>query len=42
MSRPAWQSTTHRARLRSLPALLLNKFLNEYGYDKGPVVAEAI
>ncbi len=42
MSRPAWQSTTHRARLRSLPALLVNKFLNEYGYDKGPVVARAI
>lgn len=42
MSRPAWQTTTHRARLRSLPALLVNKFLNEYGYDKGPVVARAI
>ncbi|MFQ6117637.1 MAG: DUF1670 domain-containing protein [Candidatus Bipolaricaulia bacterium] len=25
-----------------MPALLLNKFLNEYGYDKGPVVAQAI
>ena len=42
MRRPACQTTTHRARLRSLPALLVNKFLNEYGYDKGPVVAQAI
>lgn len=42
MRRPAWRSTTHRALLRSLPALLVNKFLNEYGYDKGPVVAQAI
>ncbi|MCK4416587.1 MAG: DUF1670 domain-containing protein [Candidatus Latescibacteria bacterium] len=42
MRRPACQTTAHRARLRSLPALLVNKFLNEYGYDKGPVVAQAI
>jgi hypothetical protein len=42
MTKPAYRTTTHRARLRSLPALLVNKFLNEYGYDKGPVVAQAI
>jgi hypothetical protein len=42
MVRPDCVTKTHRARLRSLPALLLSKFLNEYGYDKGPVVAQAI
>ena len=34
----------HYRRLarRNLPALLRYKFLHEYGYDKGPVVVEAI
>lgn len=31
-----------RLARRNLPALLRFKFLNEYGYDKGPVVVEAI
>jgi hypothetical protein len=41
-------ATPHRLReyrrlaRRNLPALLRYKFLNEYGYDKGPVVVEAI
>jgi hypothetical protein len=42
VKRPDCATKSHRARLRSLPTLLLNKFLNEYGYDKGPVVAQAI
>lgn len=42
MKRPDCATKSHRAKLRSLPTLLLNKFLNEYGYDKGPVVAQAI
>jgi hypothetical protein len=31
-----------RFRKRDLPSLLVRKFLTEYGYDHGPVVAEAI
>jgi len=31
-----------RARKRSLPDLLLHKFLTEYGYGNGPVIAQAI
>jgi len=42
VKRPDCATKSHRAQLRSLPTLLLNKFLNEYGYDKGPVVARAI
>jgi len=42
VKRPNCATKSHRAKLRSLPTLLLNKFLNEYGYDKGPVVAQAI
>jgi len=42
VKRPDCATKSHRAELRSLPTLLLNKFLNEYGYDKGAVVAQAI
>lgn len=31
-----------RVRRRSLPELLVHKFLTEYGYDHGPVIARAI
>jgi hypothetical protein len=31
-----------RFKKRSLPDLLVHKFLNEYGYDHGPVIARAI
>jgi hypothetical protein len=31
-----------RGRKRSLPDLLLHKFLTEYGYGNGPVIAQAI
>jgi hypothetical protein len=31
-----------RIKQRSLPALLVRKFLTEYGYDHGPVIAQAI
>jgi hypothetical protein len=31
-----------RAKRRSLPELLVHKFLTEYGYDHGPVIARAI
>ena len=31
-----------RFKKRDLPALLVHKFLNEYGYDHGPVIARAI
>ena len=31
-----------RLARRNLPGLLRYKFLHEYGYDKGPVVAQAI
>lgn len=34
--------TARRIRKRSLPDLLVHKFLSEYGYDHGPVVARAI
>jgi hypothetical protein len=32
----------HRFSQRSLPDLLVKKFLTEYGYDHGPVIARAI
>lgn len=32
----------HRFSQRSLPDLLVRKFLTEYGYDHGPVIARAI
>ena len=31
-----------RFKKRNLPDLLVHKFLNEYGYDHGPVIARAI
>ena len=31
-----------RFKKRSLPDLLVRKFLTEYGYDHGPVIARAI
>jgi hypothetical protein len=31
-----------RFKKRSLPELLVHKFLTEYGYDHGPVIARAI
>jgi hypothetical protein len=34
--------TATRIRKRSLPELLVHKFLTEYGYDHGPVIARAI
>jgi hypothetical protein len=34
--------TAARIKKRSLPDLLVNKFLTEYGYDHGPVIARAI
>jgi hypothetical protein len=34
--------TATRIKKRSLPDLLVHKFLTEYGYDHGPVVARAI
>jgi hypothetical protein len=34
--------TATRIKKRSLPDLLVNKFLTEYGYDHGPVIARAI
>jgi hypothetical protein len=34
--------TETRIKKRSLPDLLVHKFLTEYGYDHGPVVARAI
>lgn len=34
--------TEDRLKKRSLPELLVHKFLNEYGYDHGPVIARAI
>ncbi len=34
--------TATRIRKRSLPDLLVHKFLTEYGYDHGPVIARAI
>jgi len=35
-------SYAHRFKKRSLPDLLVHKFLAEYGYDHGPVIARAI
>lgn len=34
--------TETRIKKRSLPDLLVHKFLTEYGYDHGPVIARAI
>jgi hypothetical protein len=34
--------TATRIKKRSLPNLLVHKFLTEYGYDHGPVIARAI
>jgi len=34
--------TATRIKRRSLPDLLVHKFLTEYGYDHGPVIARAI
>lgn len=34
--------TARRIKRRSLPELLVHKFLTEYGYDHGPVIARAI
>ena len=36
------QHTITRIKKRSLPELLVHKFLTEYGYDHGPVIARAI
>jgi hypothetical protein len=35
-------STARRIKKRSLPDLLVHKFLTEYGYDHGPIIARAI
>lgn len=35
-------TVTSRVQRRSLPELLVHKFLTEYGYDHGPVIARAI
>lgn len=35
-------STARRIQKRSLPDLLVHKFLTEYGYDHGPIIARAI
>ncbi len=35
-------NTAMRIKKRSLPDLLVHKFLTEYGYDHGPVIARAI
>jgi hypothetical protein len=40
--KPNAEDLTSRVQRRSLPALLVHKFLTEYGYDHGPVVARAI
>ena len=34
--------TATRTKKRSLPDLLVHKFLTEYGYDHGPIIARAI
>lgn len=39
---PRTQQTIRRIKKRSLPELLVHKFLTEYGYDHGPVIARAI
>ncbi len=38
----ATNSYAHRFKKRSLSELLVRKFLTEYGYDHGPVIAQAI
>ena len=42
MTTPPPNYTETRIKKRSLPDLLVHKFLTEYGYDHGPVVARAI
>jgi hypothetical protein len=39
---PTTDYTEVRIKKRSLPDLLVHKFLTEYGYDHGPVIARAI
>ncbi|MDQ4098860.1 MAG: hypothetical protein M3144_13465 [Actinomycetota bacterium] len=39
---PRTASAASRLGGRTLPSLLRDKFLHEYGYDKGEVVAAAI
>jgi len=39
---PTTDYTETRIKKRSLPDLLVHKFLTEYGYDHGPVIARAI
>jgi hypothetical protein len=40
--KPSRDGVKDRFEKRSLPALLVHKFLTEYGYDHGPVIARAI
>jgi len=40
--KPNADTVTRRVQRRSLPELLVHKFLTEYGYDHGPVIARAI
>lgn len=34
--------TATRIKKRSIPDLLVHRFLTEYGYDHGPVIARAV
>jgi hypothetical protein len=40
--KPSLDTIENRFKKRSLPDLLVHKFLTEYGYDHGPVIARAI
>jgi len=40
--KPLAETIESRFQKRSLPELLVHKFLTEYGYDHGPVIARAI
>ena len=42
MSKLLMDTIKDRFEKRSLPNLLVHKFLTEYGYDHGPVIAQAI
>lgn len=42
MSKLLMDTIKERFQKRSLPNLLVHKFLTEYGYDHGPVIAQAI
>jgi len=42
MSKLLMDTIKDRFQKRSLPNLLVHKFLTEYGYDHGPVIAQAI